>query len=248
MRILSSEVEEVGDGRIRITTVLERRDGDRQLDLPDELGSGPDRDTVPDRVVRFLISCGREGARLSEIQRAIGGNPSTANRQVWSLGNGSPDIPRRLRGWVEAKGDGRYSLSASARECLRSSQWRIVIGDELEAAIRKTLRDIPRVIAKAEAWREALEGDDATPARVASDEALFELLDDARRANTLYGDSVGWEITEANNAFINAMQQAGTAFRLAVHLPSPRARLDALEQLHRATTAALEALPQAIEG
>jgi hypothetical protein len=248
VRIVSSTVEEVGGGLVRVTTVLEPGTETQAPDRFGELGSGPNRDAIPDRVVRFLMYCGAEGAQLSEIQRAIGGNPATANRQVWSLGNDSADTAKRLRGWVEARGEGRYALTEAAWGHLRSSQWDPSLRLEMERALDQTLADLPRVVEKARGWSDAADGGNALSARAASDEALFKLLDDSRRANTMYGEITGWEITDATNSFIHAMQLAGSAFRQAVHSQTPRDRLIALDDLGVATEAALEALPGAFGG
>jgi hypothetical protein len=247
VRVVSSTVEEMG-GLVRVTTVLERGNGTQAPDPFGDLGNGPNRDAIPDRVVRFLMYCGAEGAQLSEIQRAIGGNPATANRQVWSLGNNSADTPKRLRGWVEARGEGRYALTEAAWGHLRSSERDPSLRREMERALNQTLADLPKVVEKARAWFDVADGGNALSARSASDEALFRLLDDSRRANTMYGEITGWEITEATNSFIHAIQQAGTGFRQAVHSQTPRDRLSALDDLGVATEAALEALPRAFEG
>jgi hypothetical protein len=247
MRVVSSEVEEIGDGLLRVVTTLALDDGGASEDQEMRpLGDGPDRDTVPDRVVQFLIACGPDGAQMSEIQRAIGRNPRTANRQIWTLGTGGRDLPLRLHGWVESKGNGLYVLSEAAWERLRTPQWRVVVRGEMRRALQRTLDQIPEVVELAELWQAAIDGDgDPSAARAASDEGLYRLLGDAKRANTMFGEVQGWETTVDTNPFIFSMQRTGTAFRQAVHQTLPSKRLEALGDLTESTQGALDVLDQA---
>jgi len=248
MRVVSSEVEEIGDGLLRIITVLAPTEPSPEGDAGVPLGAGPDRATVPDRVVRFLISCGPDGAQLSEIQRAIGGNPRTANRQIWTLGTGGQDLPVRLRGWVEAKGNGRYALSDAAWERLGTPEWRLLIQGEMRQALEATLHHIPDVVLATERWQAAIEGGgDPSAARLASDEGLFKLLGDAKQANTMFGEARGWDTTASKAPLILWLERTGIAYRLGVHAPTPSKRLEALAYLSTNTQNALDVLDQAFE-
>ena len=113
MRVVDTTVEAVAPSQIRVVTIIDlSASGDR---LEDDLGEGPTGDAVPDRIVRYLIDQGSSSVGLAEIQKAVGGNPATVNRQAWTLANNAPDLQRRLRGWVVSTDRGRYALSPQAR-------------------------------------------------------------------------------------------------------------------------------------
>jgi hypothetical protein len=115
MRILSTDVEVIDATRIRVVSVIDISEPDESIREPSStLGEGPTRQAIPDRIVRFLIERGPGSVSISEIQRAIGGNPATINRQAWTLANNAPDLQHRLRGWVISDGRGRYALSVEA--------------------------------------------------------------------------------------------------------------------------------------
>jgi len=119
MRIVDTQMEQVGPGRIRIITMIEVRDGsDSARPLP-QLGEGPTGNAIPDRIVRCLIDHGPGSVSLAEIQRAVGGNPATVNRQAWTLATDAPDLQLRLRGWVMKADRGRYALTPAARGQVR---------------------------------------------------------------------------------------------------------------------------------
>lgn len=233
MRVVSTDVEELADGMIRvITTLAPATCADQPESTPIELGEGPTRDKVPDKIVRFLLTCGREGAKMSQIQRAIGGNPATANRQVWTIGTGQPDMPSRLRGWVEMRGEGRYALTDAAWDRLRTPEWSPMIAEEIQRALASISSGIEPATAATRLWQQGLEdGQSDANARVESDQAIYELVDDARQANLAFGEIKGWEVTAENNSLINALQRLGMSYRAAINARTPAERLRALEDL-----------------
>lgn len=88
---------------------------------PRSLGEGPTKDAIPDRIVRELIRRAPEPVRVTDLQAAVGGNPATVQRQVWTLASDGPDLQLRLRGWVTNVGRGLYALSPGARAALASA-------------------------------------------------------------------------------------------------------------------------------
>ncbi len=122
--VLESRVEELGPGRLRVMTVL-RQVHEMAAPAPldsipvnDELGEGPDRETVPDRIVLALIAGGGTSQAGFQLKPRVGGNESTFYRQVRTLATNAPDTPKRLRGWVTSVDHGRYALSGAARRRL----------------------------------------------------------------------------------------------------------------------------------
>jgi hypothetical protein len=114
MRVLESRVEPAGPGRIRVVTTLALGDEEHGDGIGDGLGDGPTGEAVPDRIVLALIANDAASMSVSKIQRLVGGNPATVNRQCWTLANNAPDLQHRLRGWVVSLERGRYALSAAA--------------------------------------------------------------------------------------------------------------------------------------
>ena len=119
--VLDSRVEEAGPGRLRVVTTLAVvAEAEQGTAHDDGLGDGPNRETVPDRVVLALIAGGGTSMAAAEIKRKVGGNPATVNRQCWTLAANEADVPHRLRGWVVSPERGRYALSVPARRRLRT--------------------------------------------------------------------------------------------------------------------------------
>jgi hypothetical protein len=119
VRVVESKVEHLEAGRFRITTILEEDPSSLQAEAAtSEIGEGPTGDAVPDKIVRTLIQHGSRSLAVAEIQREVGGNPRTVNRQAWTLSTNAPDLQIRLRGWVVSPERGHYALSPAARERL----------------------------------------------------------------------------------------------------------------------------------
>lgn len=119
MRVVESKVEHLDAGRFRITTILEEDASSVPAEAAtSEIGEGPTGDAVPDKIVRALIQHGPGSLAVAEIQREVGGNPRTVNRQAWTLSTNAPDLQIRLRGWVVSPERGHYALSPAARERL----------------------------------------------------------------------------------------------------------------------------------
>jgi hypothetical protein len=115
-RIIDSSVERLDSHRVRVTTTIELgADEGSEVVYPIDLGEGPTGDAIPDKIVRCLIDRGPGSVTLAELQNHVGGNPSTVNRQAWTLASNAPDLQRRLRGWVMHVERGRYALSPAAR-------------------------------------------------------------------------------------------------------------------------------------
>jgi len=110
---MSTEVEIIDANRIRVISVI---DTSAPLSYENEssLGEGPTGTAIPDQIVKFLIDRAPGSVAISEIQKTVGGNPATVNRQAWTLANNAPDLQHRLRGWVVSDGRGRYALSIEA--------------------------------------------------------------------------------------------------------------------------------------
>jgi hypothetical protein len=252
MFVVSTEVEVLDDDRIRVTTVLGGAAGPEPESSSGAIGEGPTRDTVPDRAVRFLIGCGPEGAQMNEIQRHIGGNSNTANRQVWTLGSDSPDVPARLRGWVRRVTKGRYSLTDEAWELLKQPSWRLFAEREAQAqltgALRAVVDGVPPAVLLADGWRDAIEsGGNVGAARAASDESLFAMLATSKRANSLFGRITDWEMTERTWPLIQKLELMGQNYRRAIHAPTPSQRGEVLEYLGERAAEALELVPGSFE-
>jgi hypothetical protein len=119
VRVVESKVEHLDAGRFRITTILEEDASSVPAEAAtSEIGEGPTGDAVPDKIVRALIQHGPGSLAVAEIQREVGGNPRTVNRQAWTLSTNAPDLQIRLRGWVVSPERGHYALSPAARERL----------------------------------------------------------------------------------------------------------------------------------
>src|SRR5690349_19084086 len=116
MQIVDSSVEQLGENRYRLITTVEvysRSSLVRGSDV--DIGDGPTGDAIPDRIVRCLLELGPGSVALGDIQRHVGGNPSTVNRQAWTLAENAADLQLRLRGWVVKTERGRYALSEAAK-------------------------------------------------------------------------------------------------------------------------------------
>jgi hypothetical protein len=119
VRVVESKVEHLDAGRLRITTILEEDASSVPAEAATpEIGEGPTGDAVPDKIVRALIKHGPGPLAVAAIQREVGGNPRTVNRQAWTLSTNAPDLQIRLRGWVVSPERGHYALSPAARERL----------------------------------------------------------------------------------------------------------------------------------
>ncbi len=118
MRVIESKVEHLEAGRFRIVTILEEGPSPVKCGVTTEIGEGPTGDAVPDKIVRALITHRPRSFAMAEIQREVGGNPRTVNRQAWTLSTNAPDLQIRLRGWVVSPERGYYALSPAAREHL----------------------------------------------------------------------------------------------------------------------------------
>ena len=119
VRVIESKVEHLEAGRLRITTILEEDPSTVKRETTvSEIGEGPTGHAVPDKIVRALIKHGPRSLAVAEIQREVGGNPRTVNRQAWTLSTNAPDLQIRLRGWVVSPERGRYVLSPAARDRL----------------------------------------------------------------------------------------------------------------------------------
>ena len=116
--IVETRIEDAGHNRIRIVTMIDLGTSSADQHSEEPIGEGPTGDAIPDKIVRYLIDRSPEDARLSEIQDVVGGNPGTVNRQAWTLANNAPDLQRRLVGWVQSPGRGRYELTPRARELI----------------------------------------------------------------------------------------------------------------------------------
>jgi hypothetical protein len=125
MRVITTSVEEVGPGRILLSTVIDLETGGGSTPPPNppaievslgrsELGEGPTGNAVPDRIVRALIDSPSFDLPISEVQSIVGGNPGTVNRQAWTLATNAKDLQIRLRGWVFSPERGKYSLTPAA--------------------------------------------------------------------------------------------------------------------------------------
>jgi hypothetical protein len=115
MAIVESWCEWESPGRLRVITVLDVATAEVDDDGA-VIGEGPTGDAIPDRIVRALVECCPEAMTPTELHDMIGGNRATINRQAWTLANNTPDLQRRLRGWVTSSERGRYTLSRAARE------------------------------------------------------------------------------------------------------------------------------------
>jgi hypothetical protein len=120
MQILESRVEPAGPGLIRVVTLIDTNEAEPGCGEADpNLGEGPTGSAIPDFIVRVLIeNLSAPSMSLAEIQRVVGGNPGTVNRQAWTLATNAPDLQLRLRGWVTSPERGRYALTAAARRRL----------------------------------------------------------------------------------------------------------------------------------
>lgn len=116
--VIETRIEQLDSDRFRLIAVIDLQKGPREDDRSPQIGEGPTRDAVPDKIVRFLIERSPEDAGLRDIHDAVGGNPGTVNRQAWTLANDAPDLQRRLVGWVQSAGRGRYRLTEAARKQL----------------------------------------------------------------------------------------------------------------------------------
>ena len=112
MQVIESRVEAAGSGHIRVITTIDITEHSEPE--AGEMGAGPTGDAIPDRIVLALIANHGASMSLAEIQRAVGGNPATVNRQAWTLAHDAPDLQHRLVGWVVNIERGRYALSAGA--------------------------------------------------------------------------------------------------------------------------------------
>jgi hypothetical protein len=175
---------------------------------------------------------------MNEIQRAIGGNPSTANRQIWTLGTNAGDLPGRLRGWVEKRGGGRYALTEAARAFLSGPGGQRLAAHEMVRALQGVHTQLPEAMAVTQQWQDAAaSGSNVGAHREASDKALFSLLATSRQANTLFGYVTGWERIDAQLCL--SLEAMGRNYRAAVHTGLPGERLEALSDLDRNTAHAL---------
>ena len=120
MRVLATTVESAGPGQLRVITTIDLDPGTKPIPKEEQLGEGPTGDAIPDKIVRCLVAHTPASVTLAEIQKDVGGNPATVNRQAWTLASNAPDLQRRLRGWVVSPERGLYALSPQARERLRS--------------------------------------------------------------------------------------------------------------------------------
>lgn len=112
---MSTEIEVIDANRIRVINVIDTSEPDNtNYEAGSNLGEGPTGMAIPDQIVKVLIERGPGSVPISEIQKAVGGNPATVNRQAWTLANNAPDLQHRLRGWVVSDGRGRYALSIEA--------------------------------------------------------------------------------------------------------------------------------------
>jgi len=117
MQVVDSSVEVLEGGRIRVTTILDESPSMATGGAGvAPIGEGPTGDAVPDKIVRTLIKHIPDSVAIADIQREVGGNPGTVNRQAWTLAANAPDLQIRLRGWVVSPERGHYALSAAARE------------------------------------------------------------------------------------------------------------------------------------
>ena len=116
MRVIYTEIEQLDATTIRVTTTLDLA-GEPSA-APSGLGEGPTGDAIPDQIVRYLIDRAPEPVALADIQAELGGNPSTVNRQAWTLASNAPDLQIRLRGWVTSPNRGEYQLTLAALEQL----------------------------------------------------------------------------------------------------------------------------------
>jgi hypothetical protein len=115
VRVMSTNIETIDVHRIRVTTVIDTSEQSSSNDeAAPKLGEGPTGTAIPDRIVKVLVDRAPGSVAISEIQKALGGNPATVNRQAWTLANNAPDLQHRLRGWVVSDGRGRYALSVEA--------------------------------------------------------------------------------------------------------------------------------------
>jgi hypothetical protein len=119
MRVVETKVEPLETGRFRITTIVEEEPPltGRKSSVP-RIGDGPTGEAVPDKIVKALIKHRPRTLAVAEIQRELGGNPGTVNRQAWTLATNAPDLQIRLKGWVVSPERGHYALSPAARERL----------------------------------------------------------------------------------------------------------------------------------
>jgi hypothetical protein len=118
VRIVTSSIEPLEAGRYRLSLILE---DDIPRGLSSEvslsaIGSGPIQSgAIPDRIVHALIQAGPPySLSLSQIQKVVGGNSGTVNRQARTLAKNAPDLQIRLRGWVFSPRRGEYSLTVAA--------------------------------------------------------------------------------------------------------------------------------------
>jgi len=119
VRVIESKVERLEGGRFRVTTILEEDPSLAKREAAiSEIGEGPTGNAVPDKIVRALIKNKTRSVAMAEIQREVGGNPRTVNRQAWTLSTNAPDLQIRLRGWVVSPERGHYALSPAARKRL----------------------------------------------------------------------------------------------------------------------------------
>ena len=118
MRVVETKVEPLETGRFRITTIVEEEPPTECKASVPRIGDGPTGDAVPDKIVKALIKHRPRTLAVAEIQREVGGNPGTVNRQAWTLATNAPDLQIRLKGWVVSPERGHYALSPAARERL----------------------------------------------------------------------------------------------------------------------------------
>ncbi len=116
MTIIDTAIESLDQHTIKITTIIDLRGPTFAGPDQPEIGEGPTRETVPDRIVHHLIEQAPGSVSLTELHDAVRGNPATVNRQAWTLAENAPDLAKRLRGWVVRVDRGRYALSPAARQ------------------------------------------------------------------------------------------------------------------------------------
>lgn len=120
MRVIETNVEPNGPDRIKITTVIDLSLGDDDGRQPAAIGEGPTGSAIPDEIVRVLIAeAPTHSLTADQLKRRLGGNPSTVNRQAWTLAANAPDLQHRLRGWVISPDRGLYALSEAARAVIK---------------------------------------------------------------------------------------------------------------------------------
>jgi hypothetical protein len=120
MRVLETRVEEV-DPDLFWLNMLITIAKPKKAKTGDGLGEGPTGDAVIDHIVQRLIeNLSDISLKASRIIQLTGDHPSTVYRQLRVLASDDfiAECPRRLRGWVQDFGQGRYGLTDAARRRL----------------------------------------------------------------------------------------------------------------------------------